>query len=89
MLQSEREALFNTAGEQQGYRDPTRPLLKRGTLCLFTCLSRLQRARAASQQGGALLSTIAVTGTERACLLAETPLSLGSRTCPVWLSVLS
>ncbi|XP_032266573.1 Alstrom syndrome protein 1 isoform X2 [Phoca vitulina] len=32
MLQSEREALFNTAGEQQGYRDPTRPLLKRGFL---------------------------------------------------------
>ncbi|XP_034857188.1 Alstrom syndrome protein 1 isoform X2 [Mirounga leonina] len=32
ILQSEREALFNTAGEQQGSRDPTRPLLKRGFL---------------------------------------------------------
>uniref|UniRef100_A0A452R6Z2 ALMS1 centrosome and basal body associated protein n=1 Tax=Ursus americanus TaxID=9643 RepID=A0A452R6Z2_URSAM len=32
MLQSEREALFNTAREWQGYRDPVRPLLKRGFL---------------------------------------------------------
>ncbi|XP_004398753.1 PREDICTED: Alstrom syndrome protein 1 [Odobenus rosmarus divergens] len=32
MLQSEREALFDTAGERQGCRDPTRPLLKRGFL---------------------------------------------------------
>ncbi|XP_034515260.1 Alstrom syndrome protein 1 isoform X18 [Ailuropoda melanoleuca] len=32
MLQSEREALFNTAREWQGYRDPVCPLLKRGFL---------------------------------------------------------
>ncbi|XP_027476779.1 Alstrom syndrome protein 1 isoform X4 [Zalophus californianus] len=32
MLQSEREALFDTAGERQGCRDATRPLLKRGFL---------------------------------------------------------
>lgn len=38
MLQSEREALFNTVREWQGYQDPICPLLKRGAL--FTCLLR-------------------------------------------------
>ena len=38
MLQSEREALFNTVQEWQGYRDPVHLLRKRGTLGLFTFL---------------------------------------------------
>ena len=60
MLQSEREALFNTVQDWQGYRDPVHLLRKRGTLCLFTLLYLVERARSASCKA-ALLNARPVT----------------------------
>ena len=52
MLQSEREALFNTVQEWQGCRDPVHLLHKRGTLCLFTFRLLGREGKLCFMQGG-------------------------------------
>lgn len=77
MLQSEREALFNTEREWQGYRDL---LSKRGTLVSFLLRGREGKV---CFLVGAVLNAGPVTWTESDFWLAEIHISLASRTCPV------
>ena len=82
MLQSEREALFNTVRGWQGHRDATHLLPKRGILFLFTFLLLGREGKVCFMQGSTAQCQASYRP-ESDLLLVETQISLGSRTCPI------
>ena len=87
MLQGEREALFNTVQDWQGYRDPVHLLRKRGTLCLFTLLLLGREGKVCFMQGSTAQCQASYSS-ESDFLLVEAQISLHNRTCLIKLSAL-